>query len=279
MTIQENQDRAPVVYVLSDSIGETAELVVRAAASQFDLTRIDIRRKPFLNTPDEVEAAVREAAQKKAVIVYTLVCPDSKAILKKLCKEFDLVSVDVMCPVITALQTVTKLTPKCEPGLIRKVDKAYFTRVEAIEFAVKFDDGKDPRGLLKADIVVIGVSRTSKTPLCMYLAHRGIKAANVPMVLGTAPPEELFQVPLHKVVGLTLKPNQLQEIRRQRLKMMGLPPNTDYVNMEKIYEEYEYAVSVMRKVGCNIIDVTNKAVEETAATVIDICRKGADEDV
>ena len=279
MTIQESQNRSPVVYVLSDSIGETADLVVRAAASQFDLARVDIRRKPFLNTPEEVEAAVREAASKKALIVYTLVCPASKAIVQKLAEEFGLIVVDVMCPVITALQQVTNLTPKYEPGLIRKVDKAYFTRVEAIEFAVKFDDGKDPRGLLKADIVVIGVSRTSKTPLCMYLAHKGIKAANVPMVLGTPPPDELFQVPLHKVVGLTLKPNQLQEIRRQRLKMMGLPPNTDYVNMERIYEEYEYAVSVMRKVGCTIIDVTNKAVEETAATVIDICRKGADENV
>jgi regulator of PEP synthase PpsR (kinase-PPPase family) len=131
-----------------------------------------------------------------------------------------------MGPVVDALQAVTHLTPRNEPGLIRKIDEAYFTKIEAIEFAVKFDDGKDPRGLLQADIVITGVSRASKTPLCMYLAHKGIKAANVPLVKEIPPPPELFQVAPHKVIGLTIKPSLLFEIRRERLKAMGLQPSS-----------------------------------------------------
>ncbi|BBB92315.1 putative pyruvate, phosphate dikinase regulatory protein [Methylomusa anaerophila] len=248
--------------------------MVKAAASQFDSTRIEVRRKHNLSSVQEVTQALKQAAECRAAVVYTLARPDLKRHLESEAKKLGLVTVDVMCPVIEALAKVTGQTPKYEPGLIRKVDKAYFSKVEAIEFAVKFDDGKDPRGLLKADVVVIGVSRTSKTPLCMYLAHKGIKAANVPLVLETLPPDELFQIPANKVVGLTIKPANLQEIRKQRLKLMGLPPTTDYVNMERLLAEFEYSSSVMRKVGCAVIDVTNRAVEETAANVLDIYQKG-----
>lgn len=262
------------VYILSDSIGETGELVVRAAVSQFDGVLIEINRKPHLSSIEGVENALSEAAQAGAVVVYTLVRADLITYLQAKAAKLGILTVDIMNPVIGVLETITGLVPRREPGLIRKVDQAYFAKVEAIEFAVKYDDGKDPRGLEKANLVIIGVSRTSKTPLCMYLAHKGIKAANVPLVAEVPLPSELFNLPVHKVIGLTIKPDTLQEIRKQRLKSMGLSIETDYANRERILTEYEYAWSIMRKIGCTVIDVTNKSIEETAANVLNIYRKG-----
>ncbi len=264
----------PTVYIISDSIGETAELVVRAAASQFAASELIFKRKPHLTSTDEIEFVLQEAAQMGAAVVYTLVRQDLKASLETKAAALGIVSVDIMYPVIAALANITGLAPRNEPGLIRKVDKEYFAKVEAVEFAVKYDDGKDPRGLGKADLVIVGISRTSKTPLCMYLAHKGIKAANIPLVMEATPPDELFKIPGNKIIGLTIKPPILQEIRKQRLRLMGISIESDYVNMERIAAEYEYAWSIMRKLGCTVIDVTNKSVEETAAHVLDIYRKG-----
>jgi regulator of PEP synthase PpsR (kinase-PPPase family) len=263
-----------IIYILSDSIGETGEMVVKAAISQFDGSNMQIRRKPYLKSTDQIYLALKEASQVNGAVMYTLVRPDLKAALETNAKAFGLVHVDIMGPVINALATVSHLPPRNEPGLIRKVDQAYFAKIEAIEFAVKFDDGKEPRGLLQADIVVTGVSRASKTPLCMYLAHQGIKAANVPLIKEIAPPPELFQVAPHKVVGLIIKPSLLFEIRRERLKAMGLQQSTSYANMERIIEELDYGQEIMRKIGCPIIDVTNKATEETATKVMEFYRKG-----
>lgn len=179
-----------------------------------------------------------------------------------------------MGPILNALKTVTHSDPRFEPGLIRRMDDAYFNKVDAIEFAVSYDDGKQPWGLSKADLVIVGVSRTSKTPLCMYLAHKGLKVANVPLVPEVAPPEELFQVPPEKVIGLTLKWSLLLEIRKERLKTLGLSESVDYTNPERINEELSYSAGIMRRIGCLVIDVTNKAVEETASKILEHYRKG-----
>lgn len=267
-------DQIPVVYILSDSIGETGEVVVKAAASQFDSGRIDIRRVPYLFSTQQIEDALLEAKEAGGIVVYTLVRPDLKSFLENKGIEFNLACVDIMGPLIDALKTISGLPPRYEPGLIRKIDQAYLDKVEAIEFAVKFDDGKEPRGLLRADLVLIGISRSSKTPLCMYLAHKGIKAANVPLVPDVAPPPELFQVPAKKIVGLTIKPSLLLEIRKERLKTMGLSPSAGYANMERILAELDYAAEIMRKIGCRVIDVTNRAMEETAGKLLEIYRKG-----
>ena len=269
-----HDSQLPVIYILSDSIGETGEIVVKAAISQFDGVNMKIHRKPYLKSAEQIELAIKEASENNGAVMYTLVRPDLKIVLENNAKALGVVHVDIMGPVVNALAAVSHLSPRNEPGLIRKIDKAYFAKIEAIEFAVKFDDGKEPRGLLQADIVITGVSRSSKTPLCMYLAHKGIKAANVPLVKEIAPPPELFQVPPHKVIGLMIKPSLLFEIRRERLKTMGLQQSTSYANMELIIEELEYGQGIMRKIGCPIIDVTNKATEETAAKVMEIYSKG-----
>ena len=164
-------------------------------------------------------------------------------------------------------------SPRLEPGLVRRLDEEYFRRVAAIEFAVKYDDGKDPRGLLLADVVLIGVSRTSKTPLSMYLAHKRMKVANLPLVPEVDAPEELFWVPPNKVIGLTINPRQLNEIRQERLKALGLHAEANYASMERILEELDYAEKIMRRVGCPIFDVSNKAVEEVANKILEVIRE------
>lgn len=275
LAINISLNNIPIVYVLSDSIGETGEVVVKAALSQFGTGRIDINRIPYISTTTEIEDALIEASAIGGAVVYTLIQQPLKDFLTRRAAALKVPCVDIMGPVMNMLSAMIQLTPKYEPGLIRKIDDAYFSRVAAIEFAVKFDDGKEPRGLLKADIIIVGVSRTSKTPLCMYLAHKGLKAANVPLVLTVSPPEELFSIPPQKIIGLTIRPNQLFEIRKERLRTMGLNPSSEYSNLERILSELEFASGIMKRTGCQVIDVTNKAVEETAANILAIYRKGA----
>jgi regulator of PEP synthase PpsR (kinase-PPPase family) len=160
-----------------------------------------------------------------------------------------------------------------EAGLIYRLDEQYFKRVDAVEFAVKYDDGKDPRGILKADVVVIGVSRTSKTPLSMYLAHKNYKVANVPLVPEIPPPQELFVISPKKIIGLTADPDKLNQIRRERLKTLGLNDSANYASMERILQELEYADALFKRLGCTVIDVSKKAVEETASIVMQVLKE------
>ena len=149
----------------------------------------------------------------------------------------------------------------------------YFSRVDAIEFAVKCDDGQDPRGLFQADVVLVGISRTSKTPLSMYLANRNIKVANIPLVMEVPPPKELFEIPAKKIIGLTNSPEKLNEIREERLKYLGLSTSSNYASMERIFDELDYSEQIMKKIGCPVINVANKAIEETSAFILSLLKK------
>lgn len=259
----------PKVFVVSDSLGETAELVAKAVASQFNLSDIEIRRFPYVNNKQQVKEIVSQCEGNNCLIAYTLVIPELKEYLEELVNEMGLEAVDILSPMLRAMERLLNRPPKLEPGLLRKLDEQYFKRVEAIEFAVKYDDGKDPKGLVKADIVLVGISRTSKTPLSMYLAHKKIKCANVPLVPEVSPPEELYKVK-NKVVGLVIDPYHLYEIRKERLKSLGLTSNASYAAVERIIKELEYSDTVMKKIGCPVINVTNKAVEETASIIMEI---------
>jgi len=259
----------PKVFVVSDSLGETAELVAKAVASQFNLSDIEIRRFPYVNNKQQVKEIISQSEGYNCLIAYTLVIPELKEYLEELVNEMGLEAVDILSPMLRAMERLLNKPPKLEPGLLRKLDEQYFKRVEAIEFAVKYDDGKDPKGLVKADIVLVGISRTSKTPLSMYLAHKRIKCANVPLVPEVSPPEELYKVK-NKVVGLIIDPYHLYEIRKERLKTLGLTSNANYAAVERIIKELEYSDAVMKKIGCPVINVTNKAVEETASTIMEI---------
>lgn len=221
-----------------------------------------------------ITETVMAASEIKGIIAFTMVVTKLQEHLLAEAKRFSVPVVDIMGPMLDGLSNLYEHQPKREPGLVRKLDDDYFRKVEAIEFAVKYDDGRDPRGILRADVVLVGVSRTSKTPLSMYLAHKRLKVANVPLVPEVEPPEELFQIPAEKCVGLTIDPDQLNGIRRERLKSLGLTSQANYANMERILLELEYSEKVMKRVGCPILDVSNKAVEETANLILDMFRKG-----
>ena len=214
-----------------------------------------------------------DAQPDNTIILYTMVVPSMRDLLVKEINERKLPAIDLMAGLMDVLEDRLCMKPKGEAGLIRKLDEQYFRRIEAIEFAVKYDDGKDPRGLQKADIVLIGISRTSKTPLSMYLAHRNIKVANVPLVPEVSPPKELFGVKPQKIIGLTTDPYKLIEIRKERIKALGLQDNANYASIQRIIEELEYADALMKKLGCPVIDVSARAVEESASIILDICRE------
>jgi len=272
--VKVDNGKPPVIYVVSDSLGETAEFVGRAAAIQFNSEHVELRRIPFVSDKEHLEEIVEEAGRGKSIIAFTLVLPELKEHLVRLAEEKNIPTVDVLGPMLEAISRVTNKPPKLEPGLLRKLDEHYFHKVEAIEFAVKYDDGKDSQGILRADVVLIGVSRTSKTPVCMYLAHKRIKAANVPLMPEVSPPEELFMIPKNSIVGLTISPELLYEIRQERLKTIGLTSGADYASYDRILKELEYAEDIMKCIGCPVIDVTNRAVEETASKILEIYYKG-----
>jgi len=261
------------VYVVSDSVGETAELVVKAVSAQFSNCHVNVLRQSYIETEEDVDAVLELARQSSCLIAYTIVIPQLKKYLDQKAKELGISAVDLLNPLMQAFMKTFDLEPNYKPKLLRQLDDDYFRRVEAIEFSVKYDDGRDPRGVTKADIVLIGVSRTSKTPLSMYLAHQGFKVANVPLVPEIAPPEEIFRIPRGNCVGLIISPDKLNEIRKERLKAMGLRSEANYASFERILEELDYAEKIMKRVGCPVINVANKAVEETASLIVDILKK------
>jgi len=263
----------PIIYVVSDSVGETAELVTKAAISQFNGGDIIMKRFPFVEDMSNVDEVISLTKLDKGMIAYTLVKPEIREYMREAAVKAEILAYDIIGPLMDQIQTHWGKTPLYKPGLIHKLDEDYFKKVEAIEFAVKYDDGRDPRGILKADIVLIGVSRSSKTPLSQYLAHRRLKVANVPLVPEVDPPEELFSLSPTKCFGLRISPSKLNNIRRERLKSLGLSDNANYAKMDRIKEEILYFDKIVEKIGCQVIDVTNKAVEETANIIYNTLKK------
>lgn len=233
-----------------------------------------MRRIPFVAEPAHVEEVLREAEGKNSVLAYTFVLPELRRAVAEGAARRNIRAVDIMGPILSALEGIMPGPPQLKPGLVHRLDEEYFDRMEAIEFAVRYDNGKDPRGLVWADVVLIGVSRTSKTPLSLYLAHQKVRAANLPLVPGVAPPEELFQIPPEKIIGLTISPAKLAEIRQERLRTMGLEVNADYASPIRIEKEVAYAEEIMAKLRCRILDVTNMAVEEIATKIMQLVSKG-----
>ncbi|MCA1031784.1 kinase/pyrophosphorylase [Bacillus timonensis] len=257
-----------IIYVVSDSVGETAELVVKAAVSQFNGSNTSIKRIPYVEDVTTLAEVVSLAKLNNAIIAFTIVIPELRTFLLEEAKRENVITYDIIGPLIDKMGDLYGKTPRHEPGLVRKLDEDYFKKIEAIEFAVKYDDGRDPRGILRADIVLVGVSRTSKTPLSQFLAHKRLKVANVPLVPEVDPPEELFKVPKEKCFGLKISADKLNQIRRERLKSLGLDDKAIYANINRIQEELNHFESVVGRIGCEVVDVTNKAVEETASIIL-----------
>jgi regulator of PEP synthase PpsR (kinase-PPPase family) len=261
------QDVTPVeLHVVSDSTGETAARLVLALEAQFPDQLFEEVRHPRVETVADLQLAVNRAKGRPAVVVYTLVQPDLRQEMRTLCRRARLHYCDLLGHPIDSVARVSGHSASMTPGVRHPLDQTYFRRMEAIEFAVKYDDGMGA-GLEDADIVLVGVSRTSKTPLSMYLGYLGYKTANVPIVKGIDPPSELFEIDPAKIVGLTLEASRLAEIRTERLRHMG-SSKRQYAELAQIYDELEQAAAVQRRLGCPVIEVSELSIEETAHRII-----------
>ncbi len=255
------------LHVVSDATGETATRVVLAVERQFPDLEFEVIRHPRITSAEDVQLAAERARGRRAVVIYTLVDPGYREVMRSLCRRFRLHYCDLLGHPLDAVARVAGTPARMEPGARPVLDSTYFKRMAAIEFAVRFDDGVAAFGLKDADIVLVGVSRSSKTPLSIYLGYLGYRTANVPIVRGIEPPKELFDVDRARVVGLTIDALTLAEIRGERVRNMH-GSRREYAGLEAIFEELEYAEGVHRRLGCPVIEVSNLAIEETAHRIV-----------
>ncbi len=240
-----------IIYAISDSLGETAEAVARATASQYDKEQIEIVRIPYIDSESQIDEIVDDAKRGHHVICHTIVSESLRKYLHEKVAEYNIPAVDIMGPVLDAVGTVATTKPRMTAGMVHKLDQEYFKKVEAIEFAVKYDDGKNPSGFEKADVVIINLPLVPEVPL----------------------PEELFKIPAKKIVGLIIDPFKLNNIRSERLRAIGLEDEANYASIERIQAELEYAKAIMRRLHCQVLDVSNKSIEETASLVMQLIDK------
>jgi [pyruvate, phosphate dikinase]-phosphate phosphotransferase / [pyruvate, phosphate dikinase] kinase len=263
-------DKPKFIDVLSDSTGETAEKVVRAALLQYPQAGVQIRLHTRVRTPEVARPVLERAAREKALVVFTVVSPELREFVHASTVELNIEAIDLIGSLIGRLSTFLDREPINLPSAMLPLSEEYFRRIEAVEFAVKSDDGKEPRNFKKADIVLVGVSRTSKTPLSTLLAQRGLKVANLPLVLGVTPPLELIEAPQDRVIGLTIGIDQLCDIRQARLRQLGMPPETNYAMREHVRQELEFATQLFRAhPEWPVVDVTGRAIEETAVIILE----------
>ena len=258
------------VIVISDGTGETASAITRAAMTQFQDKEIFFTRYKNIRTKEQIDAIFQEAAIHHDIVVYTIVSVELRAYIAELSKRDHVRSVDVMGPLLTTFSNFFEAEPNYQPGLLHAVNDQYFKRVAAIEFTLNHDDGRNINSLEEADVVLVGISRTSKTPLSMYLSLEGIKTVNVPIVMGVPLPDKLFQVDQRKIFGLTIDPDELFRIRKNRLSRLGLANDEgDYADIAKVSEEIEWANRIFSEnKRWPVFNVTGKALEETAAEII-----------
>ena len=254
------------LHIVSDSTGETAARLVHALEAQFPEQEFEEVRHPRVESVEDLEIAVRSSRGRPAVVIYTLVDPEMRDAMRRLCRRARVHYCDLLGHPIDAVARVSGQAARMTPGSQAPLNPAYFRRIEAMEFAVKYDDGVGA-GLDEADIVLVGVSRTSKTPLSIYLGYLGHKVANVPIVKGIEPPKDLWEINPVKIVGLTIEPNRLAEIRRGRLRNLGAR-DRQYAELMEIYEELDEASKLHRRLGCPVIDISELSIEETAHRVL-----------
>jgi hypothetical protein len=239
---------------------------VQALEAQFPEQEFLEIRHPRVDTVADLQLAVNRMKGRPAVVVYTLVEPELREQMRTLCHRAKLHYCDLLAQPLQAVAKVSGQAAKMMPRARPPLNEQYFKRMSAIEFAVKFDDGAGGSGLREADIVLVGVSRTSKTPLSIYLAYLGYKTANVPLVKGVDPPAELFELDRAKIVGLTIDAQRLSEIREERIRWMR--GDRKYANLVEIYDELEFAGQVHRRLGCPVIEVSELSIEEIAHRII-----------
>jgi len=259
------------IFVVSDGTGDTAEKVVRAALHQIHGYLVHMQVFPNVTERAQLEHLIKRAAKERALVATTLVRADMRSAALEFAQQHRVRTVELLGHLLTQMTLFMDTAPEGVPGRMHQADERYFERIEAVEFTVKADDGKEPRLMKQADILLLGVSRTSKTPLSVFLAHKGYKVSNVPIVLDRPLPDVLHEVDQNRIFALTIDPESLRHIRFQRMESMRMPGRTNYSDMDYILAELEWADDLFRRhPSWPVIDVTRKAVEETAATIIKI---------
>ena len=263
------------LVIISDGTGETARAVVDATMAQFKDCNTYFTRYKNVVTREQIDAIFAEASLHHDLIVYTIVQVELRAYIEQLSRSRHVRALDLLGPVLTAISNCIDQEPQYLPGLLHSVNDNYFNRVEAMEFTLNHDDGRNLESLHLADIILVGISRTSKTPLSLYLAQHGYKVVNIPMIYGTPLPKELFKSDQRKIFGLTINPDTLEHIRQNRLSRLNLPPTKatqgDYANTQSVLQESEWAEQVFKEnKRWPIFNVTDKAIEETASEIIKI---------
>ena len=258
------------LFIISDGTGETASQMVRAGIVQYANQDIHIVKCKNVRTESQVDPIITEAVDKKGLIVFTVVSRLLRHHIQNEAARQGVIAIDLLGPLLNGLEGFfgqSAQDPKA--GILRTVDDKYFKRIDAIEYTVKHDDGKTLSELDQADIILVGISRTSKTPLSIFLSHKGFKVANIPVVLNVPPPEELFKVDQRKVVGLIIDADTLLRIRRKRLEKFGQDPASEYANREHIFKEIDYANSLFKQNRrWPVFNITDRALEETAAEIV-----------
>jgi [pyruvate, water dikinase]-phosphate phosphotransferase / [pyruvate, water dikinase] kinase len=263
------------IIIISDGTGETASLMTKAAVIQFSDREIAYTRYKNIRTQIQIESIFQDAASKNDVIVYTLVSPELRKFTQEMAQKYSVPAIDLLGPLLNSLAAFFESSPMSQPGLTHSVNEQYFRRIAAMEFTIHHDDGKFLEGLPESDIVILGISRTSKTPLSMYLSMQGFKVSNIPIVRGIPLPKELDRVDPNRIICLTIQADVLHTIRKARLDRLGKDPrdhsNESYASMEHVVGDIEYATEIFRQNRkWPVFDVSGKALEETATEVIRI---------
>ncbi|MGY3750194.1 pyruvate, water dikinase regulatory protein [Vagococcus acidifermentans] len=262
-----NENEAKI-FVVSDSIGETAQRVINAVLAQFPtLTDIEIKKFPFINSEEDLVPVLADALQEKAIVVTTLVDEGLNQRCATFARKTGLRYIDYMSDLIRMVSEQTNVEPVYKSGSLHQLDREYFDRIEAVEFAVRYDDGKDAKGFLKSDIVILGISRTSKTPLSMYLANKSYKVSNLPLIPEVPVPQEIFQIEPRRLIGLTAEPEYIMNVRQARLSSLGLGGESAYVNLDRIKNELAFSQELYENLGATVVNVKNKSIEEVAQCI------------
>jgi [pyruvate, water dikinase]-phosphate phosphotransferase / [pyruvate, water dikinase] kinase len=258
------------IHMVSDSTGETASSVVRSVMSQFENVKTEEHTWPLIRTKGQLQRVINGIKEQPGIVLFTIIDHELQEMLVNACREIRLPYVPILSRITRELAGYFGVEAKASPGGQYKLDEEYFARVEAISFTLAHDDGQNTEELDEADIVLVGVSRTSKTPTCVYLSYKGIKAANIPYVSGCPLPDKLFQLNGPFIVGLVITPERLLQIRKSRLVSLSENRETTYVNMDAIKQEVLEARQIFNKFQWPIIDVTRRSVEETCAKIMQL---------
>jgi regulator of PEP synthase PpsR (kinase-PPPase family) len=260
--------KTPTVFIVSDGRGDTATQVAKAAAVQFEGVRYQTARRSHVSTPEQVRTIVREASRSNAVVLYTLVSEEVRKAMRQNSREFHVPSVDLLGPVFTAMGGLFERKRGATPDLLYALDRERIDRMDAIDYTLKHDDGQRPHELGSADVVLVGVSRVSKSTTCFYLAYEGVRAANVPLVEGVDPPKQLLALPPHKVIGLRVQLSRLLTVREKRAVNIGLRVSNPYLDRRDVAREIAAANRLMEDHGWRAVDASYLAVEEIAREVM-----------